>query len=73
MAMKTCCVCGHAAHGKQWWNRDKGYGLCMDCAARWINRHADKADFERSYGRAGIHWGQDNPEQARLIVAEATF
>jgi hypothetical protein len=68
MATKTCCVCGRTAHGQQWWNRDKGYGLCLDCAAAWIMKHHDTAEFERSYGKAGVHWGKDNPALARLIV-----
>jgi hypothetical protein len=29
----TCCCCGGDAPAyQQWWNRDKGYGLCGRCA-----------------------------------------
>jgi len=27
----TCCCCGSETAGRQWWNRDTGFGLCQDC------------------------------------------
>lgn len=70
MKSLTCCICGRNAYGKQWWNRDKGYGLCLDCAAKWIKK-SEITEFKRSYGEPGRHWGADNPALAKTIV-EAT-
>lgn len=28
----TCACCGESAPGRQWWNRDTGYGVCLRCA-----------------------------------------
>jgi len=70
MAIKTCAICGNEAHGKQWWNRDKGYGLCLDCAAKWIMKY-DIDEFIRSYGHPGTHWGRNNPALAKYIVDRA--
>ena len=71
MAIKTCAICGNEAHGKQWWNRDKGYGLCLDCAAKWVMKHTTIDEFTKSYGHPGTHWGRNNPELAKYIVAQA--
>ena len=27
----TCACCGERARGRQWWNRDTGYGVCSRC------------------------------------------
>ena len=68
MASKSCCICGRNAYGKQWWNRDKGFGLCIDCAEKWIGK-TDRQEFERSYGRAGVHWGaEDRPRAGAIAV-----
>lgn len=29
----VCCCCGNCTKGRQWHNRDEGYGLCDSCAA----------------------------------------
>lgn len=50
----TCCCCGTLTRGRQWWNRDTGYGLCEKCAV-WISSRETPEDFERCYGRAGVH------------------
>lgn len=56
--MLTCCVCGGGAPAvKQWWNRDRGFGLCGRCAA-WLKtrRDYDAEEFTSCYGQEGIHW-----------------
>lgn len=66
-----CSACGRAAYAyKQWWNRDKGFGLCSDCAA-WLRSCRDyKPDeFAQNYGREGEHWfTSDGLVKARAIV-----
>lgn len=51
----TCCCCGNATRGRQWWNRDTGYGLgkcCIDYCSR-----GETDDSMRSlYGVRGIHY-----------------
>lgn len=53
-----CCCCGGSAPAKeQWWNRDKGYGLCGGCAVYIKSRKDyDPQDFEQCYGKEGVHW-----------------
>jgi hypothetical protein len=53
----SCCL-GEAPAYAQWWNRDRGYGLCGGCAT-WIrekSRSFDPDEFRRSYGDGGVHW-----------------
>lgn len=51
-----CCCCGNAAPArKQWWNRDRGYGLCGDCA-RALKPRMNAEEFTRDYGHEGTHW-----------------
>jgi hypothetical protein len=53
-----CCCCGERAPAKrQWWNRDRGFGLCGACA-EMITRRPDynPEDFTQSYGHVGVHW-----------------
>lgn len=64
----TCCCCGSETRGRQWWNRDTGYGICPDC----YNRQAKKEDvktLDSYYGKPGFHhsithsaapWGVEN-------------
>lgn len=54
----TCCVCGdNAPAKKQWYNRDRGFGLCARCAD-WLKRRADydPVEFTSNYGQEGVHW-----------------
>ena len=53
-----CCVCdGLALAVKQWWNRDKGFGLCGACARKLkAQRDYDAQEFESYYGLEGVHW-----------------
>lgn len=59
----TCCVCGASAPAhKQWWNRDRGFGLCGRCAA-WLKTRRDynAEEFRQNYGDEGIHWIAEVP------------
>lgn len=47
-----CSCCGAWTKGRQWHNRDIGYGLCGECA----NRLKDKEEMERCYGKEGYHY-----------------
>ncbi|MFP3637562.1 hypothetical protein [Paraburkholderia sp. SIMBA_054] len=55
----VCCCCSGEAFGRQWWNRDTGYGLgkcCIDFASRGVSEE----EMKSSYGVRGIHY--DVPE-----------
>jgi len=49
-----CCCCGSTTRGRQWWNRDEGYGLCPKCAG-WISGREAPEDMQRAYGAPGIN------------------
>lgn len=51
----TCCCCGSTTLGRQWHNRDTGFGLCPDCISV-CSRNTEPADFERNYGVRGVHF-----------------
>lgn len=64
MSVRECCVCGNAAKGKQWWNRDRGYGICSRCAIeepkRMARRGMSQTDIDDEmlslYGKAGVNY-----------------
>ncbi len=52
-----CCVCGSGTRGRQWWNRDTGYGVCPSCVAYVRSKGETEAEIKDLYGVEGIHWG----------------
>lgn len=51
----TCCCCGATTIGRQWHNRDTGYGLCTNCID--LCSRGESADSMRSnYGDRGVHY-----------------
>jgi hypothetical protein len=50
----TCAICGGLTKGAQWYNRDDGYGVCVDCVKEF--RHEDRADFYDCYGKEGLNY-----------------
>jgi hypothetical protein len=50
-----CSCCGAVTRGRQWHNRDTGYGLCVDCVD-FCHRNTSDVDFQRSYGDRGTHY-----------------
>lgn len=51
-----CNCCGKYTKGKQWWNRDKGYGICTPCGEEQAARDGLES-VELSNGKKGINWG----------------
>ena len=61
----TCAYCGgDAGTWFQWWNLDKGFGICKKCVA-FVKNHVpfDKEhlkiteeDFIQNYGKPGINY-----------------
>lgn len=52
--LRCSCCDGDAPALEQWWNRDKGYGICAPCYTRIRKRHGSKEAI-LSYGRRGVH------------------
>jgi len=53
-----CCCCGNGTRGRQWWNRDTGYGLCTQCIDLCTgNETAESA--KSMYGVRGEHYDLD--------------
>lgn len=51
----TCSCCGQLTKGRQWHNRDNGYGLCNKCADRFEPTTPDN-EMLSNYGRSGTHY-----------------
>ncbi len=50
-----CSCCGRECRGRQWWNRDTGYGLCNRCADSFSEKEGEE-EMERCYGKKGVHY-----------------
>lgn len=49
----NCCDLG-AGRWRQWWNRDRGYGICARCAKKqWVE---DSEQLKQSCGLPGVHF-----------------
>lgn len=75
-----CGCCGSSAWGRQYWNHDKGYGLCKSCAHWFDKRIAEfraagrldraeelEADL-RGYGARGHHFDVPEPDPWEAAV-----
>lgn len=51
----SCCCCGQPAKGRQWWNRDAGYGVCKPCGDDTARKEGEQA-ARSYYGERGVHW-----------------
>lgn len=52
----SCCVCGAGTRGRQWWNRDTGFGICETCADEQAARETPERHKDL-YGQRGVHFG----------------
>jgi hypothetical protein len=55
-----CCHCGNGTRGRQWWNRDTGFGLCDDCIEFAGVASVPVGGVASSYGVRGVHWDINN-------------
>lgn len=55
----TCACCGNYHKGRQWFNRDDGYGLCNNCIDDCVTDPLDWLEPGCSYGVPGIHYDID--------------
>lgn len=54
MARLNCACCGAYVNGRQWWNRDDGYGVCAQCFREEVARSGHD-EAVRLYGNPGEH------------------
>lgn len=54
MIALICACCNERCLGKQWWNRDTGFGACPRCAY-----NADQDEVRSLYGNAGEHYAAE--------------
>lgn len=50
-----CSCCGASTRGRQWHNRDTGYGLCSNCID-FCHRNETPEQFRSLYGDRGYHY-----------------
>lgn len=50
-----CACCNAGCMGRQWWNRDTGFGLCPDCA-KLIEEKEGPDELRSGYGVRGTHF-----------------
>lgn len=50
-----CSCCGAPTLGRQWWNRDTGYGICDDCVD-FVQAPRTEGAESSGYGIAGTHY-----------------
>lgn len=50
-----CCCCGETTRGRQWWNRDTGWGLCSKCID-YCARGETPETMKDLYGVRGVHY-----------------
>lgn len=51
----TCCCCGNEFRGRQWHNRDNGYGLGQ-CCIEYCKSNTPLPDFIQAYGVEGYNF-----------------
>jgi hypothetical protein len=68
----TCCCCGSETRGRQWWNRDTGYGLCPACIPL-CSRCATPEDMGSLYGVRGVHYDIVPVHRAPVSSDEIAF
>lgn len=62
-----CCVCGSEARGRQWYNRDKGYGICTKCV-EWASKRESPEEMQEYYGTPNVHYFLPIPESPWTVV-----
>jgi hypothetical protein len=61
-----CCCCGDSCKGRQWWNRDNGYGVCGKCIAWMRSRKTSETEIRDLYGIEGEHFNCPEPAISKL-------
>ncbi len=51
-----CCICGARTSGRQWHNRDTGYGGPCDHCVAYVKTRTTPAEMRSNYGIDGVHY-----------------
>lgn len=52
-----CCHCNKNCLGRQWWNREHGFGVCGDCVHLHRSEGRTSSEEQRSmWGDEGVHY-----------------
>ena len=51
----TCSCCGEPTQGRQWYNRDAGFGVCVPCS-EMIEKKETREYMHECYGVKGVHY-----------------
>lgn len=63
-----CACCGAYTLGRQWFNQDKGYGLCPKCITLCSRGQTDQ-EVQSTYGVRGVHYDLDyRPDESYVHV-----
>lgn len=57
-----CSCCGAETYGRQWHNRDTGYGLCDSCNTWLKGRDTSEEEMTRNYGVEFEHYNVSGGE-----------
>lgn len=57
----TCSCCGETALGRQHWNQDTGYGLCVKCVTYTTSRPRFEGEDElrKCHGKRGYNFATE--------------
>lgn len=61
-----CCCCGSETKGRQWWNRDTGYGLCVGCIDLCA-KGVKIGEKTSSYGVRGLHFDVEAKPEVTVV------
>lgn len=53
---QSCAICGEQTRGRQWHNRDTGFGVCLKCVEQHRGVPGLWDEFASCYGVRGIHF-----------------
>lgn len=65
-----CCICGIRCFGRQWWNRDTGFGICPRCAEYEETKISPK-EHEELYGKPNVHYLRYTDIERQEIAEQA--
>lgn len=63
-----CCCCGGGTRGRQWHNRDTGYGMCVSCIAYVKKRGMPDEEILENYGHKGVHYDVEVAERVKSAL-----
>lgn len=60
----TCACCFGDCRGRQWYNRDTGYGVCWRCIVWQRSRGIGEKEIKDCYGIEGVHFNVKETDES---------